>query len=705
MKTTRMISVGLVGLVLALGAVGSAQAAINYFTGAVNDDFSVDGNWSGGVAPPTWVGENAIENALSSTIYAPTVVPGNWLMMGPGNAWGSGGTSSNGTLNIDGGSLTMTMAGDGTVYLGHGTPSSSPTGWLNVSNGGSLTSGRTNGDPWAGLQIGRDGGTGHATVSTGGSITSNTGIAVGWSNGNTPRATGTLEISGATSSITAATSWITVGFHGATGTLTQSGGTIDVPLSTVWIGVEGNGYGGGQRGNGTYDLSGGTLNTRQLSIGRNAADGTMNMSGGDVNLNEWVVLGYDGGSTGVLNWTGGTIDTGANFHVGLANSSTGTMNLSEGTGGTKPTLTVGGFLAVGQNTGTTGTVNQSAGDVTILGREGDYAGLIVGYGNNSVGTYNLSGGSVALTHGLTIGSHGGTVGEMNMSGGTLSADDWIIVGPHGGTGTLTLSGDAEMTATLVRNNGRTHLGWQGGHGTLHLDGGTLTTSQIVKGDGTGTMYWNGGTVKVLPMSGAWGGFVESLDAAYIQAGGAILDTNGNNAVIAQPLLHDPALGGTPDGGLTKTGAGTLTLSGANTYTGTTVVGEGIHVLDTTGAYAISGPVQMGTGSGSPTLRTYQPNQFAPGTVMVGANPWGQWARFDLLGNDQTLARITGDTSGLVIQNGGVGVAAPRDATLTVNGDADSYFNGHMRDTDGTGGYTLGLVKDGAGTLTLAASPG
>jgi len=124
---------------------------------------------------------------------------------------------------------------------------------------------------------------------------------------------------------------------------------------------------------------------------------------------------------------------------------------------------------------------------------------------------------------------------------------------------------------------------------------------------------------------------------------------------------------------------------------------------TGGAYAISGPVQMGTGSGSPHLRTYQPNQFAPGVVMVGANPWTQWARFDLLGNDQTLAGISGETGGLVIQNGGAGIAASGDATLTVNGDADSYFGGHMRDTDGTGGYTLGLVKEGAGALTLAGS--
>ncbi len=58
--------------------------------------------------------------------------------------------------------------------------------------------------------------------------------------------------------------------------------------------------------------------------------------------------------------------------------------------------------------------------------------------------------------------------------------------------------------------------------------------------------------------------------ANVQAGGAIIDTNSFTDTIAQALQHDAT--GT-DGGLIKEGAGTLILTGANTYNGGTVVGR------------------------------------------------------------------------------------------------------------------------------------
>ena len=59
----------------------------------------------------------------------------------------------------------------------------------------------------------------------------------------------------------------------------------------------------------------------------------------------------------------------------------------------------------------------------------------------------------------------------------------------------------------------------------------------------------------------------------VNAGGAIIDTQGYTVTINSPLTA-----GSGNGGLTKAGSGTLDLATANTFTGATTVGAGTLVL-------------------------------------------------------------------------------------------------------------------------------
>ena len=83
----------------------------------------------------------------------------------------------------------------------------------------------------------------------------------------------------------------------------------------------------------------------------------------------------------------------------------------------------------------------------------------------------------------------------------------------------------------------------------------------------------------------------------MQAGGAVIDSNGNSIIIAQTLLHDTTANApATDGGLTKLGTGTLTLTGANTYTGPTTLTSGVLNVGSTGAIGSSGTLSFTGGT-------------------------------------------------------------------------------------------------------------
>jgi autotransporter-associated beta strand protein len=86
-----------------------------------------------------------------------------------------------------------------------------------------------------------------------------------------------------------------------------------------------------------------------------------------------------------------------------------------------------------------------------------------------------------------------------------------------------------------------------------------------------------------------------LTTVNVQTGGAIINPNGFAITVPQALLHDTTSGAPAiDGGLKLLGTGMLTLSGSNTYTGSTAVTGG--TLNVTGALAKTASDSVASGA-------------------------------------------------------------------------------------------------------------
>ncbi len=392
------------------------------------------------------------------------------------------------------------------------------------------------------------------------------------------------------------------------------GANVTLSSSTLTLGGTVSGTNLTKYGFGTLALAGANTYSGTVLL----RYGTLDLgTGATLSANNYTSIGANVGETATLILRGNSTYTSpADFNVGdtgdSSTSATGTLELRD-----TASLTIGtsGGFFVGSgffnNTRAIGTVNQTGGTLTVT-NTGDGYFIIGGRASSlATGIYNLSGGSVTANTNVRIGGYGtgtlnqtggafntasylsigrfsGSTGAVNVSGGTLNQSNAslsLIVG-EAGSGTMNISGSGNVIAA-----GQVILGLTGGTGTLNLNGGMLTTTQISKGTGIGSIYFDGGTLRASVNKTT---FLPNSIPTTIEDGGAIVDTNGFNITIASPLLHDPGLGVNPDGGLTKHGSGTLTLAGANTYTGPTIVNTGKVIFNQ--AIKTSGAVVIASGA-------------------------------------------------------------------------------------------------------------
>ena len=285
------------------------------------------------------------------------------------------------------------------------------------------------------------------------------------------------------------------------------------------------------------------------------------------------------------------------------------------------TVAPGGLLTnlseidVGDTPLQTGTLALSSGTALVPYGSNYYSGVNVGY-NGGTGILKLAGSSLldaTATNGngyvnvVDIGfdnnhstASAGTVSVAGNSTLRAGGGSLIVVG-DGGTGVLTICQSGLVETGNFQLGSQQQSGAAGGTGTLHLNGGTLSVPQVQNASGTtGILDFNGGTLQATASSGDFlqtsgGGTLN----AYVQAGGAVIDTNGNEIAFNLPLEHDPGLGSSPDRGLTLEGDGVLILSAGNSYNGGTNVEAGI--LEVTSAGGLPSGTSLAVGAGAASL--------------------------------------------------------------------------------------------------------
>ncbi|MEN9840613.1 MAG: hypothetical protein RL376_413, partial [Verrucomicrobiota bacterium] len=230
-----------------------------------------------------------------------------------------------------------------------------------------------------------------------------------------------------------------------------------------------------------------------------------------------------------------------------------------------------------------------------------YSTLDIANGNAFSG-YGLSGfggliktGSNRLqlsgTHTYVAGTHV-RQGELRLTtGGSITHDASHLLVPNAGNlrvgvqsgdnGSLTIqSGATVRTLTAV-------LGDQSGATGSVLLSGSLIAGQFSEGSGNGSLVIDGGTFGLLADQPALFSGFEPGDLT-INTGGLTFDTRGFTATSTSSLAGD--------GQLTKTGAGRLTLTAANTHAGGTRVIGGI--LQVNQAAGLGGGAVNVIGAGS-----------------------------------------------------------------------------------------------------------
>jgi autotransporter-associated beta strand protein len=376
-------------------------------------------------------------------------------------------------------------------------------------------------------------------------------------------------------------------------------------------------------------------------------------------------------------------------------------------GGISGNLTVSGntlYLNVTANTGAL-TWNTASGTWDTTTSNWLSGGVATAYADNvdSVTFDDAAGviGNPTVTLNSTFSPAGMLMSSTNHSytisgSGGISGNAALVLGPAN-TQTLTLSTSDSYTGGTVVNAGTLVLGSANaiGTGTLTLSGGNLDSSvaDLVNANNN-AQSWNADFT-----------FVGSQNL-NLGTGAVTPSTNRQVTVTANTLTVGGAIGGAFS--LTTAGAGTLELSGVNTYAGNTTVSNGTLLVSGTGDLYSAGqptsPTTVSVASGAQIILS--------GTVnnALGLGPNCNWIVSGTInstgGAAQTLPPTVTLNNGTLTGNdnasyGAFYAAGSTPPTITANG-ANNSINVPIIGTTATITFNTPLATD---ALTNSAAIG
>ena len=271
-----------------------------------------------------------------------------------------------------------------------------------------------------------------------------------------------------------------------------------------------------------------------------------------------------------------------------------TLTGSFGISGGNLTKNGTGSLEIATNNSYSGATSLNAGNVSLSGTGtlGASSNLSMNGASLDLGATNQTTGAVSITSASASGNTlrngsltGSSYAVSNTSGNVAISANLLSNGAAGFTkteaGAVTLSGINTWTGATAIHDGSITLsgpGTLGSGAALSLSGGSLNLGGSSQTTGAVTISAaaaDGNTISNGSLTGS----------SY-----AVSNTTGNVAISANLLSNGAA-------GFTKSGSGTSTLSGANTYTGTTSVTAGTLKAGSSTAFQNTGALSLANASG------------------------------------------------------------------------------------------------------------